>query len=91
MSHQLLQIKQLFSDRQGGKHACSSLLDTEALLFGSLGMAVEHSAPFRITPEKSSKKQITKDTFWMLCHQTACECNRTGFYQFLGAIRWCSS
>lgn len=46
---------------------------------GSLGMAVERSALFRIRPEKSSKKQITKGTFRMLCHQTAQECKRAGF------------
>lgn len=47
--------------------------------FGSLGRAVEHSAPIRIRPEESSKKQITKGTFWMLRHQTAPECKRAGF------------
>jgi len=50
------------------------------LSFGSLGMAVEHSAPFRIGSEKSSKKQITESTFWMLCHQTAQECKGAGLY-----------
>lgn len=71
------------------RETCMQLCATDrGSSFGSLGMAVEYSVPFRIRPEKSSKKQITKGTFWMLCHQTAQECKRAGFEEFLGAVRW---
>lgn len=42
MSHQLLQIKQLFSRGtwEGGKHACSSVLEPGALFWGSGGLGI---------------------------------------------------